>query len=168
MLTQNQGHLCSINVGAHLCQCSRMKHWTVEYILHVLEQRDWSANRLAQEAGVAVSTIGRPLREQDYKYALSPATVAKVHKASGIDPKPYMPKEMSEPNEMYRAGTGSTAARALKRLMEKETDQIARESINHIQIAVCGSIAQIVATIDREGIEKLRKKLDAIEAMLDP
>jgi transcriptional regulator with XRE-family HTH domain len=38
---------------------------------------------------------------------------------------------------------------------------------NEIKIGIKGDLAQIIATVDREGIEKLRKKLDAIEALLD-
>lgn len=40
-------------------------------------------------------------------------------------------------------------------------------AVNEIKIGIKGDVAQIIATVDREGIAKLRKKLDAIESLLD-
>lgn len=147
-----------------------MKHWTIEYILHVLEAKDWSMNRLASEAGVSPSTINRPIREKDWSFAISARTIGKIFRATNIDPSPFMPKGMSEPASMYMGEESkprpkSSAQTTLENL-DSETSAPAF-AVNEIKIAMVGPIAQIIATVDREGIAKLRKKLDAIEAMLD-
>lgn len=142
-----------------------MTHWTLNYLASVLERRDWSMNKLAKLAGVTPSTINRPLRDKDYAHGLSPRTVAKIHQASGIDPVEFMPKDMQEPGEMFRAATDSTAARALAEMDNPQKPNA--QNRNEIKIAIVGDLCQIVATVDKSGIANLRRKLDAIEAMID-
>jgi transcriptional regulator with XRE-family HTH domain len=152
--------------------CPMKKHWTIEYLGQVLEQRDWSMARLAREAGVSASTINRPMREANWSFALHPGTVAKIHAASGIDPRDFMPRDMEEPPEMFRASTDTVAAQVLRNLdkppvAEPDEGRPNAQARNEIKIAVVGDLAQIVATVDRAGLAKLRAKLDAIDAMLD-
>ncbi|MBY6120237.1 hypothetical protein KUV64_13955 [Mameliella alba] len=126
-------------------------------------------SQLAREAGVAASTINRPMREQDWSFALHPGTVAKIHAASGIDPAEFMPREMQEPPEMYRAATDSLAARALRDLDDpKDTSKPPpdAQSTNEIKIAVVGDMVQISATVNKDGLAELRRRLDLAEQMV--
>ncbi len=127
-----------------------MKNWTVEYLLAVLEKKDWSANRLATESGVAASTINRPLRERDWKYQLKPDTINKIHAASGIDPRPFMPDGLQEATPRF-----VNAARQPRPL-----------AMNEVRVEISGECATLSAKINRDGIELLREKLDALERLL--
>lgn len=144
---------------AGLGHAQPMRDWALNYVLHVLEEKNWSMNQLAEEAGVSASTINRPLREKDWPHSLSRRTIDKIHKASGIDPAPFAPSGMAAPPEPF-----TSAGRALARLDQDDTTEAVQDEI---RIAVVGNRAQIVATIDRAGLDRLRRKLDAIEAMLD-
>lgn len=150
----------------HLWHHQNMRDWAIDYILHVLEKKDWSANKLAQEARVAASTINRPLRIKDYANKLSRQTITKIQVASGIDPAPFIPAEFAEDAAMFAGRQQTHADRALAKLDQDDPAPNA-QSLNEIKIAVVGSVAQIVATVNRDGIAKLRKKLDAIESMID-
>lgn len=143
-----------------------MRDWAIEYILHVLEAKNWSANRLATKAGVAASTINRPLREPDWPHKLSRTTVQKIQIASGIDPKSFIPEGFAEDEVMFARSTASDRNRRVLELLD-QPPQAPSQPVNEIKIAVVGKIAQIVATVDRDGINRLRAKLDAIERMLD-
>ena len=145
----------------------QMRDWAVEYLLHVLEKKDWSVNRLASESGVATSTLARPLRKKDWPHKLSRDTIHKVREASGIDPSPFIPSAFSEDRAMFAGPRPRTNADRVLQNLDTEPEVQDDEPLNEIKIAVVGSRAQIVATIDREGIAKLREKLKAIEAMLD-
>jgi len=144
-----------------------MRDWAVEYLLHVLEAKDWSVNRLASESGVATSTLARPLREKDWPHKLSRGTIHKVREATGIDPSPFIPKEFSEERTEFARARPETSADRVLHNLDHDGPQQAEQPLNEIKIAVVGTRAQIVATIDRQGIAKLREKLNAIEAMLD-
>jgi hypothetical protein len=142
-----------------------MTDWTIDYIKHVLETRDWSANKLAAMAGLAASTIGRPLREQGrLDYRLSRLSIQKIAKASGVDPTPFIPTGLFE-----EAGSYVPSTRTGRILADLDSDppSPASQPVNEIKIAVVGPLAQIVATVDRAGLARLRAKLDAIESMLD-
>jgi transcriptional regulator with XRE-family HTH domain len=145
-----------------------MTNWTAEYLTHVLDAKEWSMNRLAEEIGVAASTINRPLR---LKEPLSAKTVAAIYQATGIDPADFVPKDFQEPISVYRNAPSQPRPRTVadEALSKLDTEPAApnAQSVNEIKVAVVGPIAQIVATVDRDGIAKLRAKLDAIESMLD-
>ena len=144
---------------------AKMRDWAIDYLLHVLEKKDWSANRLAGEAGVATSTIGRPLREgENYAGKLSRTTIEKVRQASGIDPSPFIPEGMAEDAGLFASRPKTSADHILATMDSPDPNHLKK---NEIRIAVVGDLAQIVATVDRDGIARLRKKLDAIETMLD-
>ena len=53
-----------------------------DWINKVLEQRGWTPNRLAREAGVSPATIPRALN--DDRYVTSNTTLGKISKATGI------------------------------------------------------------------------------------
>ena len=144
-----------------------MKDWALDYLLHVMTERGWSANRLAREAGLATSTIARPLREPDYKHSLSRTTITKVAEASGIDPAPFIPEGFAEDKALFQGSRPRSAADLALERLDQHSDGPNAQTTNEIKIAVVGRLAQIVATIDRAGIAKLRAKLDAIESMLD-
>lgn len=146
-------------------QC--MRDWALDYILHVLEAKDWSANRLAVEAGVSPSTINRPLRIVDWPHHLSRTTIAKIWDATGIDPAPFIPEGFSEDSATFSMPRPRSMAQNVLEQMDTPTSAPNAQKINEIKVAVVGPLAQIVATINREGIARLREKLDAIESMLD-
>ena len=57
--------------------------------------------------------------------------------------------------------------RILEKMLERESRQDRPHDGASVQIAVDGKLAQIIAVIDRKGIAALRRKLEAIEALLD-
>lgn len=127
-----------------------MTPWTKTYLLAVLEQKDWSANRLATETGLAASTINRPLRERDWKYELKPENVRKIHQASGIDPTPFMPDGLRESAPRFiRAPAQPTALK-----------------LNEIRLEIANGEATIHTRINSQGLAALREKLDALETIL--
>lgn len=144
-----------------------MRDWAINYVLHVLEAKDWSANRLANETGLATFTINRPLREKDWPHKLSRTTINKIQTASGIDPAPFIPAGLAEDSGSYLNGPVATVARRALESLDTSPAAPSALQVNEIKVAVVGPLAQIVATIDRSGVAKLRQKLDAIEAMLD-
>jgi lambda repressor-like predicted transcriptional regulator len=155
--TSRIGHLCA------------MRDWAIDYVMHVLETKEWSANRLASEAGLAASTIARPLRTLDYKDKLSRTTIAKIARASGIDPTPFIPAGFEEDKVTFSATAArprTTADRVLAALDDAQVPTPPAQT-NEIRIAVVGRLAQIVATVDKAGIAKLRARLDALDTMLD-
>lgn len=144
-----------------------MRDWAIDYVLHVLDAKQWSMNRLAGEAGVSASTINRPIRIKDYPGRLSRDTIAKIQKASGIDPGDFIPDGFAEDKALFdKARPRTVADESLSRLDAPEAGPNA-QAPNEIKIAVVGRLAQILATVDRAGIARLCAKLDAIESMLD-
>ena len=143
-----------------------MRDWSINYMLHVLEAKNWSANRLAKEADVASSTINRPLREKDWKFKLSRTTINKIQRASGIDPSPFVPVEMREEGSIFSLPRPkSNADRALERLDEAAPAETAKHQ--DIRFAIADGYVQISAIVDRNGIDKLREKLDQIASLLE-
>lgn len=61
----------------------------IEYLRHVLEKKGWTAADLARRAGLAHSTINRPLTKPNYEMGISRRTLEKVYLASGIDPAAF-------------------------------------------------------------------------------
>lgn len=143
-----------------------MKDWAIDYVLHVLETKDWTMNRLATETGVAASTINRPLRDKSWKGKLSRDTISKIQAASGINPREFITDGFAEDHPRFASsGSVTVSGSALSALDEPHS--LTTQKINEIKIAIDGSNAQIVATINREGIATLRRKLDLLEEMLD-
>jgi len=162
----NQVQSCRWRRMAEMCISAQMTDWAISYIKHVLVTKDWSANRLAAEAGLSASTISRPLATPDYKGAIARKTIARIYKASGIDPAPFAPSGLQETAaEYFTARPETTADRALAAMLDKGKAPAAPVT-NEIRVAVFGPLAQIVATIDIHGIGKLRRKLDALELMM--
>lgn len=64
----------------------------MDYIRHVLSARDWTAADLARHAGVAHSTINRPLTVAGWPHPVSRRTIAKIVQASGISPDTFVPE----------------------------------------------------------------------------
>lgn len=142
-----------------------MKDWAIDYISHVLEAKDWSANRLATEAGVAASTISRPLRIKNYNGHLSRQTITKIFEASGIDPAPFIPKELAEDSREFTGNPAHDRGQRLWANLHGRNET--RPERNDIRFVVVGDKVQIAATLDRAGLAKLRRKLDDIERLLD-
>jgi lambda repressor-like predicted transcriptional regulator len=147
-----------------------MRDWAIDYILHILETKQWSMNRLAQEAGVATSTIARPIREREYPHKLSRDTITKIREASGIDPAPFIPAELAEDANLFSPPPGQRT-RAGRILAALDTPAAAEgpnaQATNEIKIAIVGPLVQIVATVNKAGLARLRAKLDMIESILD-
>lgn len=56
----------------------------VAYVRHVLEKTGLSPTALAESAGIASTTLTRPLNSADYKFALSNTTIRKIEAFSKI------------------------------------------------------------------------------------
>jgi len=143
-----------------------MKHWTAQYVLSVLEQLDWSMNKLAEEIDVAATTVNRPIRSDE---GLSPKTISKIYRRTGIDPAPFTPKEMDEPISVYKLGASgqrpeTNADRVLKDL---DSDTTLTPKEKNIVIRIDGARAQVSATVDKDGLRDLINKLEAVEKIID-
>jgi SOS-response transcriptional repressor LexA len=66
------------------------------FVRAALEKTGWSLARLAKEAGVAPSTLSRPLNKADHKFILKAATLKKVAEAAGM-PLPGPLASIEEP-----------------------------------------------------------------------
>jgi len=151
MHSHAQEHFCAWLLAALCGDIYGMSDWARQYILHVLETRDWSANRLAQEAKVAASTINRPLYNKDWPFQLSRGTIEKVRAASGIDPTPFMPEgfgESSAPEYAAPAPHGDDP------------------EMNTVRLSIDGGVARLEAVVDTNGIARLRRAIEAIELAL--
>lgn len=144
-----------------------MRDWAVEYILHVLETKDWSPNRLASEAGLAASTIARPLRDKNWSYNISRRTLMKIRTASGIDPGMFSPKGFSEDSSIFSDNYPKTTARHVLENLDQNSQDTKELAVNQIKITIVGNLAKIEATVDRDGIAKLKLKLDTIATIID-
>ncbi|WP_181892982.1 hypothetical protein [Falsiruegeria mediterranea] len=143
-----------------------MTHWTREYVLAVLERQDWSMNRLATEIGVAATTINRPLKSKDASAGLSAKTISKIYETTGVDPSEFAPVGMSEPIALYMEKPQgrrpeTTADRALKKVISSQTGEHQEQ-----KIAIVGDLVQVAATVDKDGLEKLIKRLNLIHEAL--
>lgn len=171
MLNFRQEHSCSMRIFAQTGKLADMKHRTIEYLKHVLEKMDWSMNRLANETNLSASTINRPLREPDWPHGLSPDTVGKIHSATGVDPTPFIPTNMKEPGAMFLGEPHDpmpeSNARRVLRNLDKEAAGESANQVNKVHVSMDGNLALISATINKNGIALLRKKIDALEMMLD-
>lgn len=56
------------------------------YVREILAKTGWSMRRLAEEAKIATASLPRFLNNKLYTGLLSTATLAKLHKASGVSP----------------------------------------------------------------------------------
>lgn len=56
-----------------------------EFLRKALEKTGWTPYRLAKEAGVAPTTISRPLNNEAFKFILKLDTAAKIAKAAGME-----------------------------------------------------------------------------------
>lgn len=125
-----------------------MANWTVDYVRHVLDARGWNGAELAERAGVSASTINRPINTPGYPNHISARTLEKIAAASGIDFMAFAPVHgFSEP---------AATARPLEPARARQ----------NIHIVIDGATARLEATVTRENIAEVRRKLDLIEALL--
>jgi len=149
---------------------SAMTDRALDYIKHVLEQRDWSASRLADEAGLSPSTLNRPLAQPDWPHQISRRTIEKVFVASGVDPSPFglSGYSKSAASGLHSPPQETVAGRILReKVAGAEVKQGAHPIEPDLKIGIHGRFVQIVATVDKAGLAELRRKLDAIETILD-
>ncbi len=62
---------------------------TIAYVRFVVATTGMSPSALARAAGIATTTLTRPLNNPKYKFALSATTLEKIAKISGISPAPF-------------------------------------------------------------------------------
>lgn len=62
-----------------------------KYVLSVCDQTGWDLTTLARRAGLAASTLTRPMNSKDWKGGLSLRSLGKIAKASGVS----VPREVS-------------------------------------------------------------------------
>ncbi|WP_439137509.1 hypothetical protein [Roseicyclus sp.] len=143
-----------------------MKDWAIDYVLHVLQEKNWSANRLAKEVGLSSTTISRPLADPCYAGSLSRRTITKIFEKTGIDPAPFVPEQGVGKKQFYvsppvpRRNKGNVHGGTLGSRKHESP-------LNHITLEFDGRTLRLEATLDRSGLEDLRRKLDAIESLMD-
>lgn len=140
-----------------------MRDWAIDYIMHVLEQKDWSMNRLATEAGVASTTISRPLKDSTYSGHLARSTIAKIREASGIDPTPFIPKELLEDTEHFAHLPRENRARS--QAASEAVVPSHSEKLNQVVFTFDGQTVKLEGTFDRRGLVELHKKIEKIESL---
>ncbi|MFG1184390.1 helix-turn-helix domain-containing protein [Xanthobacter aminoxidans] len=59
------------------------------YLRFVLKEMGISATELAKRAGVAATTLTRPLNDPGHKFTLTTKTISRIAEASGISPGPF-------------------------------------------------------------------------------
>lgn len=67
---------------------------TLNYIAYVLDHLKVSPSKLASMAGLASTTLTRPLAKPDHPFTLSTSTLEKIKEASGIEFAPFMTRDM--------------------------------------------------------------------------
>lgn len=144
-----------------------MRDWAFDYVLHVLEEKGWSMNRLANEIGVAASTINRPLRDPDWPHSLSRKTISKIWETTGIDPAPFIPEGFSEDRSMFSPRRPEDQAVRPSPMPIRTEAPSSFDQENKIRITLDGHRVLVDATVDRDGLAKLRQKLETIESLLD-
>jgi SOS-response transcriptional repressor LexA len=80
----------------HLSGMEQSQDEARAFVRAALEKTGWSLARLAKEAGVAPSTLSRPLNNPDHKFILKAATLKKVAEAAGM-PLPGPLASIEEP-----------------------------------------------------------------------
>lgn len=123
------------------------------YLQHVLAKTNWTMNELAERAGVAASTINRPLRG-GHKHSLSRKTLVKIARASGIQPPPTL---LATPVATDADPPPGFAAPAAAPMLGH----------NEVRVVISARGAEIHAHVDRAGLAALRAKIDLIEKLLE-
>lgn len=136
---------------------------------------------LRERAGLSIRDVGRALGssgssyshyEYRYKEDHLPFRIAqqlaRLYARHGIAPEDVMALAgdsggLSDPGSHFSSQKPATAAARALRNLDRPP---ASHGGNEIKIAIVGNTAQIVATVDREGLDALRRKLDAIEDLI--
>ncbi len=87
----NNAHIASyflrsskITKNAHTNHMSDLVEKQKNYVRQVMGDKGWSGYKLANESGVAISTINRFINSDDPSHALSSKTLSKIENASGV------------------------------------------------------------------------------------
>jgi transcriptional regulator with XRE-family HTH domain len=148
-----------------------MEHWTKSYVFAVLEQMQWSMNKLATEIGVSASTINRPIRAE----GLSAKTVSKIYNVTKVDPEPYFPKGFSEPPSLFKDPFQIPPRRAPADIRREQlvmrgqeiTSETPDLAAQYTDISMRGHLVQIHAVCDKAGLSRLIEKLTITLDILD-
>jgi transcriptional regulator with XRE-family HTH domain len=62
---------------------------TLAYVRFLLDELNVSPSALAKAAGIASSTLTRPLNNANYKFSLSTSTIEKIAAVTGVNPAPF-------------------------------------------------------------------------------
>lgn len=123
-----------------------MDSWEVAYLKKVMAETRLTGNALARLAGVSASTINRPVNDDTWNGRVSPATLDKVARATGIDYRAMATAGFSDARPVFAP---SMPARQ-----------------GSIQVSVDGDVATVSATVTLAMIPELRRKIDLLEALL--
>lgn len=126
-----------------------MKDWAVDYLLNVLERKDWSVAELARRAGVSQSTLSRPIARKDWPGKLSRDTIARIHEASGIDPAPFAP-------------SGGFSEPPIAAMLHPE----GQADGPPYRVAFDGRTVEITAKVDADGLDRLLTYLETIRPLI--
>lgn len=145
-----------------------MRDWAIDYITHAIEAKGWSMSRLAQEAGVAASTINRPLRDPDWPHKLNRTTIAKIRSATGIDPTPFIPADSAEDQAFFASeGVEKGPVETAPQPKPGEVYLVRDSKLNQLSIMSNGELIQITGTFNREGLKKLQERITNIVNLMD-
>lgn len=136
--------------------------WQIKYLRHVLDRTGQSIAELARNAGLAHTTINRPLKTPNWKYELKPDTIKAVAEATGIDPTPFIVEGAAEPPALYLGKPSRPRSQADQVLRSLPAPNMRGDFHVHLD----GDIVRVSAAVDLATIPRLRKALDAMEDLL--
>jgi transcriptional regulator with XRE-family HTH domain len=99
------------------------------YVRSVLKETRLTPHALATKAGISPSTLSRALNDPKHKFTLSLATIEKIAAASGINPGPFLQKDVG------REAAASTA-----------------KFVSGALASQSASLVNLVLTLERSGI----------------
>lgn len=104
---------------------SKEQQAMLAYVADVLRQKAWDATRLAKEAGVAPSTIYRPLNQKDWPHSFTLKTLQKIALASGIPiPEPIAKGTLSTGSPQPIIANGGNLTVLPKSQMSRQTSAL--------------------------------------------
>jgi hypothetical protein len=115
-----------------------------------------NGSEIAARAGVAASTINRPINTPGYSGNISRTTIERVAAATGVDYRPFMPQ----------AAMGPPPATFPAPVKARRVPADLAAQVDGIRIKIEGHTAFIEALVTTENIAELRRKLDLIESII--
>lgn len=137
--------------------------WEIEYLRHVEKVDGRSLSAIAKAANIAPTTLTRPVNDEKHKYSIKLQTLEAVRQETGIDFIEFQKRAVQQQGFSEPANKSTLARRVLESL-DNPTEEPATTDF---RVGTDGNLVQIVATVNKEGIDRLIRKLEAMKLLLD-